>query len=419
MDNQTEYVFAKFIAKEKQADGTYLVKGIVSDDGIDRDDQVCDAAWLDRAVPKWFGEGGNIREMHTLAAAGKAIEYWKAEGGEHWITAKVVDTGAVTKVEEDVLTGFSVGIKNARITKDASARNGRIVDGEIIEVSLVDRPCNPRALLTLAKSDSAGHIAPVEEQVLEEPEVPEEQPETDKADEPTPTMSEERRQAIQGVLDGLAELDLPTVDKADETADITEAQQAIAIIARLIQSEAEGLLAGDFGEAWDIGTLLEAVGALRCFIGSERSEQVEQAVADAMVGLNDDIYLADGAKAETADTEKADTGVEETDVVALIVKSSAASEWVQGIVEKAVAEAVAKTEETLGERLAKVEAAPTPGGPVRVRIPADIAKAASTDQQHLLQQAQEYEERASQTLDRDLADGFRAKAQSLRSQAHR
>jgi tetratricopeptide (TPR) repeat protein len=60
----------------------------------------------------------------------------------------------VKKVETGVLKGFSIGIKNPRVTRDKVAANGRIVDGQIVEVSLVDRPANPNCQLVLAKSAS-------------------------------------------------------------------------------------------------------------------------------------------------------------------------------------------------------------------------------------------------------------------------
>jgi hypothetical protein len=55
-------------------------------------------------------------------------------------------------VEAGVLKGFSIGIKAPRVVRDQKAANGRIIDGQIIEVSLVDRPANPSAKLIMAKS---------------------------------------------------------------------------------------------------------------------------------------------------------------------------------------------------------------------------------------------------------------------------
>lgn len=136
---------------DRNADGTLVVYGKATDDSIDIDQQICDADWLDRAMPAWFKSGGNIREQHSNIAAGVAKEY-EAKGSEHYITALVVDPVSVKKVETGVLKGFSIGIKNPRLTRDNKAANGRIIDGQIVEVSLVDRPANPNCQLVLAKS---------------------------------------------------------------------------------------------------------------------------------------------------------------------------------------------------------------------------------------------------------------------------
>lgn len=136
---------------DRHADGTLTVYGKATDDSVDIDQQICDADWLQRAMPAWFKSGGNIREQHSNIAAGVAKEY-EAKGSEHYITALVVDPVSVKKVETGVLKGFSIGIKNPRVTRDKIASNGRIVDGQIVEISLVDRPANPNCQLVLAKS---------------------------------------------------------------------------------------------------------------------------------------------------------------------------------------------------------------------------------------------------------------------------
>lgn len=136
---------------DRNADGTLTVYGKATDDSIDIDQQICDSDWLDRAMPDWFKSGGNIREQHSNVAAGVAKEYEQKESG-HFIRALVVDPVSVKKVETGVLKGFSVGIKNPRVVRDNKAANGRIIDGQIVEVSLVDRPANPNCTLVLAKS---------------------------------------------------------------------------------------------------------------------------------------------------------------------------------------------------------------------------------------------------------------------------
>lgn len=143
--------YAAIVKYDKNDDGTLMVYGKATDDTLDLDSQICDPKWLDTAMPQWFKSGGNIREMHGPSAAGIAKEYESKVDG-HYIGVHVVDPLAAKKVETGVYQGFSIGIKAPRVVRDLKAANGRIVDGQIIEVSLVDRPANPSAKLILAKS---------------------------------------------------------------------------------------------------------------------------------------------------------------------------------------------------------------------------------------------------------------------------
>lgn len=143
--------YAEIIKADRNPDGTMTVYGKATDDSIDIDQQICDADWLGRAMPDWFKTGGNIREQHSSIAAGVATDY-EAKADGHYISALVVDPISVKKVDSGVLKGFSIGIKNPRVVRDTKAANGRIIDGQIVEVSLVDRPANPNCQLLLAKS---------------------------------------------------------------------------------------------------------------------------------------------------------------------------------------------------------------------------------------------------------------------------
>ena len=148
-------VFAEITKSDVHEDGTLMVHGRVSDETLDIDKQVCDGSWLAQAIPDWFKSGGNLRYMHQNHAIGVATEYEEKDGG-HFIEAKVVDPGAVQKVQHGVLKGFSIGIRDPRIVTDKAAPGGRIVGGNVVEVSLVDRPANPACTLTLAKSAMPG-----------------------------------------------------------------------------------------------------------------------------------------------------------------------------------------------------------------------------------------------------------------------
>ena len=149
--NDLTTAYFEITKADKNADGTLMVYGKATDDSLDIDQQICDPIWLDSAMPEWFKTGGNIREQHSNIAAGVAKEYEKKADG-HYIHALVVDPVSVKKVDTGVLKGFSIGIKSPRVVRDTKAANGRIIDGQIVEVSLVDRPANPNCQLVLAKS---------------------------------------------------------------------------------------------------------------------------------------------------------------------------------------------------------------------------------------------------------------------------
>ena len=135
---------------KKSDDGTLFVYGKATGPDLDLDQQICDPEWLKTAMPQWMATGANVREMHESIAAGVGIEL-AASGDDWFLKSEVVDSNTAKKVERGVLKGYSIGIKNARVVTDDSAPNGRIVAGQIVEVSLVDRPANPTATVEIAK----------------------------------------------------------------------------------------------------------------------------------------------------------------------------------------------------------------------------------------------------------------------------
>ena len=135
---------------KKSDDGTLFVYGKATGPDLDLDQQICDPEWLKTAMPQWMATGANVREMHESIAAGVGIEL-AASGDDWFLKSEVVDSNTAKKVERGVLKGYSIGIKNARVVTDESAPNGRIVAGQIVEVSLVDRPANPTATVEIAK----------------------------------------------------------------------------------------------------------------------------------------------------------------------------------------------------------------------------------------------------------------------------
>lgn len=138
-------------------DGSLFVFGKATGPDLDLDQQICDEDWLKTAMPQWLATGANVREMHSSIAAGVGIEL-AADGDDWMLKSEVVDDNTARKVEKGVLKGYSIGIKGARIVKDAAAPGGRIVGGQIVEVSLVDRPANPTCVAEIAKSVNGGEL---------------------------------------------------------------------------------------------------------------------------------------------------------------------------------------------------------------------------------------------------------------------
>lgn len=150
--DELTWVYAADVFKvDKTTDGDRMVHGKAAGPELDLDEQICDPAWLATALPDWM-RWGNIRAMHQPIAVGLGKNLTALDGGGWDLSAEIVDADAKMKLDKQIYKGFSIGIKGARVVPDANARKGRIVGGVIAEVSLVDRPCNPTAVLSLVKS---------------------------------------------------------------------------------------------------------------------------------------------------------------------------------------------------------------------------------------------------------------------------
>lgn len=351
-------VFAPITKSVDQDDGTILVYGKATDGGLDSDQQRCDPAWLSTAMPKWYnnGLGGNVREQHDPhRAVGKAVEHEIADDG-HYVTARIVDPVAVAKTRAGVFTGFSIGIRSPKLSKSDNAPNGLLVGGDIVELSLCDRPSNPSCLLTLVKAAKPGmkvnvkdydaernlvkceeltekaadaetvtipDEAPVED--APEAEAVEKTTDVDHLDAPAPGQTcgdcgedgHLRCKSVELDENGQLEFDLEaakalvaeTLTKAesgigqDESGDISGALQAVSIIAKLIQSEAKDL--GDTpAQGCDIDLLMQAVHALRIFQCREAKEQAGLDPGMVLLAADPDVDKAGLDKAKYTAEQK-------------------------------------------------------------------------------------------------------------------
>jgi hypothetical protein len=161
MPEDIQYAYCGDIVKaERDEAGNLMVFGSATSSDLDLDEQYADPEWLKQAMPDW-AKWGNLREMHQPIVAGIGRELNDDGTGNWFLKSEVVDAGTAKKIEAGALKGYSIGIKNARVVKDAKAPGGRIVGGTIVEVSYVDRPCNPTSTIGIAKMVGA-ELAPVE-----------------------------------------------------------------------------------------------------------------------------------------------------------------------------------------------------------------------------------------------------------------
>jgi len=231
-------------------------------------------------------------------------------------------------------------------------------------------------------------------------------------------------EAVKGVLDGTIPVPVLAKDAAgyDESADIAGALDVIARISTLVCSEATALGTGRLEEIWDIQTLMDALCAMRCFLGSER-EQDNGSGAAAAGGAPaaDDMngavsYLAQSAAEQPAAEPEPVVGATEPAakkgggkhagkkakkgaILTVSEPHDGGAAITPDVIKQAVAEAVAASEDrlkTVEAQLAKVLAQPIPGGP---HLVTSLNRAPAQDPR--LAKAARYRAIAAQTSDPD------------------
>ena len=453
MANLTTTSYFRIEKADRNADGTMTVYGKATDDSLDIDQQICDGDWLKRAMPVWFKSGGNIREQHSNIAAGVAKEY-EAKADGHYIGVLVVDPVSVKKVDAGVLKGFSVGIKNPRVVRDSKAVNGRIVDGQIVEISLVDRPANPNCQLVLAKSvDGEKDLVQVEE--LHEKEVTEidnpiqsdinSEKESDSMDKTTISIpksivgellkfDQAQYEAARDALANLIAIEAQEMKEgSNEIPSISNLLSAVAHLAAWYEGEeAEGevmeeaevematkpdaadvemcdkcnksmkeCMCDKSAAATDMTPTAETGANLDTAIIVSPAETPKSAEVDGLevADIDADVAPAEEAKEVSADensTDKIEAIVEE-----VVEKATKAlkSEIAQLVSAKEAAESKAMSLET---ELATAKSLAIGGGPKRTASPVDVK--ATSD---LLTKAAVYKEKAKATTDITLAKGYK------------
>lgn len=136
---------------DQNDDGTLTVSGIASSEAIDADGETILAEAIKGALPDFFAYGtGALREMHQSVAAG-TVDDAQVDDGVTYITTTVVDPIAIKKVLTKTYKGFSVG---GKVMERSPADRKVITKLKLVEVSLVDRPANPEAVIQMFKAET-------------------------------------------------------------------------------------------------------------------------------------------------------------------------------------------------------------------------------------------------------------------------
>lgn len=150
----SKLMFAPITKTAEADDGSLTVEGYASADKADAEGDIITADAMRNALPDYM-KFGAVREMHQLNAVGTALHAEVMNDGKTAFKAKIVDPMAIKKVKENVYKGFSIGANTL-------SREGNTITGiRLVEVSLVDTPTNPEAVITMYKAqevDMSGDI---------------------------------------------------------------------------------------------------------------------------------------------------------------------------------------------------------------------------------------------------------------------
>jgi len=131
----------------KRNDDQQMVFGYASTPARDFDGDIITLDAIKGSLPEYM-KFANIREMHGMTAVGVAKTAEVDDKGLY-IGCKIVDPLAWLKVKEGVYKAFSIGGNaTARDPTDQHTITGL----QLIEISLVDRPANPEAIIDVFKA---------------------------------------------------------------------------------------------------------------------------------------------------------------------------------------------------------------------------------------------------------------------------
>jgi HK97 family phage prohead protease len=293
----------------KVNDEQRMVYGYASTEAMDVQGERVSKDALAKALPEYM-RFANIREMHQPSAVGVAKSAEIDDKGLY-IACKVVDESAWEKVKEGVYKGFSIG------GKAVSKVDETITEMRLSEISLVDRPANPEAVIEVWKADGVqspaqasaidqlaelldkGAITPERLIELAKGDVPATEPTEPPAEEPAAEVPADEAPAADAPADAAkadADADVKKGFEGEEVWDTATALDALNRIMGLLYSER----AEKEKEPEQIKALEDAVAAIKSFIVSEIQEDNKPAPEADMAYADQGGDIAKAGKAISA-----------------------------------------------------------------------------------------------------------------------
>lgn len=242
--------FGAFTKYDENEDGSLTVYGVASTASRDGAGEIVTVEAMKAALPD-YERFPAIREMHQPIAAGHAVEVYIDDEGATQIAAHVDDPGSVKKVKSGTLKGFSIG---GRVLKRDPDDRTIITSMKLIEVSLVDSPCNPDAVITMWKADMSNYNPSGDEVVAEAKRMAE--------DAGSKRFKDFLYKAREGLIAKAVEADLGE-DDAETEAEATAAAEEPEAAAEVVTAEPA---AGPAAEAVEAEAAPDPVAALDAVI---------------------------------------------------------------------------------------------------------------------------------------------------------
>lgn len=162
-EEKAEKGLTYFVPLQKVIEARREVWGIAAAEQPDSSGEIMDYAkskphfweWSKRVHKASKGKSlGNVRDSHTSKAVGKVIKLLFDDAAKSIrVGVKVVDSEAWQKVIEGVFTGFSIGGTYGRRWPDEMNKGYIRYEAIPNEISLVDLPCIPGAIIEMVKAD--------------------------------------------------------------------------------------------------------------------------------------------------------------------------------------------------------------------------------------------------------------------------